>query len=206
MNPLLHSQVLVLNRLWQAVHLCSARRAFLLLYHDTARVVSTDAGNEFATLAFADWVEHSRTYAGPDAIGTVRSQLRIPKIIVLQTFDRLPKKDVKFSRQTVFERDNHTCQYCGVRFERSDLNLDHVLPRNRGGQTTWENVVCSCIRCNTRKGNRLPQEANMHLSRVPRKPRWHPLNAFVSGRPPLESCWRKFVDVSFWEVELGDAA
>jgi 5-methylcytosine-specific restriction endonuclease McrA len=204
-SSLLYSQVLVLNRLWQAVHVCSARRAFLLLYQGSAQVVSTDPANEYATLDFPEWLQHSQDYGGGDVVGTVARRVRIPKIIVLRTFDRLPKKDVKFSRQNVFERDRHTCQYCGSRFDRAELNLDHVVPRDRGGQTNWENVVCSCVRCNTRKGNRLPHEANMRLLRVPRKPRWHPLNAFALG-PQHDASWRKFVDVSVWQVELGDAA
>ncbi|HEY0793963.1 MAG TPA: HNH endonuclease [Chthoniobacterales bacterium] len=204
-SPLLQSQVLVLNRLWQAVHVCSARRAFLLLYQGVAQVVSTDPRSEFSTFDFTEWLRHSCEHGGADTIGMVSSRLRVPKIIVLRTFDRLPKKDVKFSRQNVFERDRSTCQYCGRQFERDDLNLDHVVPRDRGGQTTWENVVCSCIRCNTKKGNRLPQEAGMGLLRVPRKPRWHPLNAFTLSHQP-DASWRKFVDVTFWQVELGDAA
>jgi len=170
-----------------------------------AQVVSTDPVNEYATLDFPQWLQHSQHYTGSDLVGTVTSRVRIPKIIVLRAFDRLPKKDVKFSRHNVFERDRHTCQYCGLRFERTELNLDHVLPRDRGGQTTWENVVCSCVRCNTRKGNRLPHEANMRLLRVPCRPRWHPLSAFAFG-PQHDASWRKFVDVSFWQVELGDAA
>jgi 5-methylcytosine-specific restriction endonuclease McrA len=204
-SSLLYSQVLVLNRLWQAVHVCSARRAFLLLYQGSAQVVSTDPANEYATLDFPEWLRHSQDYGGGDVVGAVARRVRIPKIIVLRTFDRLPKKDVRFSRQNVFERDSHTCQYCGSRFDRAELNLDHVVPRDRGGQTNWENVVCSCVRCNTRKGNRLPHEANMRLLRVPRKPRWHPLSAFALG-PQHDASWRKFVDVSFWRVELGDAA
>src|SRR5690242_87257 len=106
--PLLESQVLVLNRLWQAVHVCSARRAFLLLYQGIAHVVSTDPVNEYATLDFPEWVRHSQHYVGIDVIGTVTSRVRIPKIVVLRGFDRLPKKEVKFSRQNVFERDGHT--------------------------------------------------------------------------------------------------
>ena len=99
-----------------------------------------------------------------------RGRSAYPRVIVLLFFDRLPKKEVKFTRHNVFERDKNTCQYCGTIFDRNDLNLDHVVPRDRGGTTTWENVVCSCIPCNTRKGNRLPQEAQMSLIRKPKRP------------------------------------
>ena len=86
----------------------------------------------------------------------------------------MPKKEVKFTRHNIFERDHNTCQYCGKVFDRKDLNLDHVIPRDRGGPTTWENIVCSCIKCNTQKANRTPQEAGMHLIRKPKRPKWRP--------------------------------
>ena len=86
-----------------------------------------------------------------EMVHTISWKIRVPRVIVLMLFDRLPKKEVKFTRHNVFERDNNTCQYCGKVFDRSDLNLDHVHPRDKGGLTTWENVVCSCIPCNTRK-------------------------------------------------------
>ena len=105
------------------------------------------------------------------SVTTISFKIRIPRVIVLLVFDRLPKKEVKFTRHNVFERDKNTCQYCGQLFDRSDLNLDHVVPRDRGGTTTWENVVCSCIPCNTRKGNRLPREAHMSLIRKPKRPK-----------------------------------
>ncbi len=76
----------------------------------------------------------------------------MPRIILLLMYDRLPKKEVKFTRHNIFERDKNTCQYCGDVFDRKDLNLDHVIPRDRGGPTTWENIVCSCIECNTQQG------------------------------------------------------
>ena len=107
-------------------------------------------------------------------VTTISWKIRVPRVIVLLFFDRLPKKEVKFTRHNVFERDKNTCQYCGNVFERQELNLDHVLPRDRGGLTTWENVVCSCIACNTRKGNRLPHEAHMALIRKPKRPKWRP--------------------------------
>ncbi len=98
-------------------------------------------------------------------------------------FDRLPKKEVKFTRHNIFERDRNTCQYCGQVFERKDLNLDHVIPRDRGGPTTWENIVCSCIHCNTQKANRTPQEAALHLVRKPKRPKWRPFVQVNLGMP-----------------------
>jgi 5-methylcytosine-specific restriction endonuclease McrA len=134
---------------------------------------------------------------------TISLRIRVPRIIVLSLFDRLPKKEVKFTRHNVFERDKNTCQYCGVVFDRSNLNIDHVLPRDRGGQTTWENVVCSCISCNTRKGNKLPHEARMQLLKKPKRPKWRPfVNITFAGG--VDDSWSHFIDLAYWNVELGD--
>ena len=91
----------------------------------------------------------------------MRYEFLVPEIIVLSMYDRLPKNEVKFTRHNVFVRDRLTCQYCGQSFEPRELNLDHVVPRDKGGNTIWENVVTSCIRCNSRKANKLPHEARM---------------------------------------------
>jgi 5-methylcytosine-specific restriction endonuclease McrA len=122
---------------------------------------------------------------------------------LLFLYDRMPKKEVKFTRHNIFERDKNTCQYCGKVFDRSELNLDHVVPRDRGGPTSWENIVCSCIACNTRKSNRTPFEAGMNLVRKPKRPKWRP---FVQVNFTLHrhDSWRHFVDLAYWNVELGE--
>ncbi len=203
LNALLDSQVLVLNRLWQAVNVCSARRAFALLYQGHAQVVSSDPENNFLTHDFASWRDFSTTAPEHEMVTTISWKIRVPRVIVLLLFDRLPKKEVKFTRHNVFERDKNTCQYCGHAFDRSELNLDHVLPRDKGGLTTWENVVCSCIPCNTRKGNRLAHEAHMHLIRKPKRPKWRPFVHVTFSAQHHES-WRHFVDLAYWNVELSD--
>ena len=203
LNALLDSQVLVLNRLWQAVNVCSARRAFTLLYQGHAQVVSSDPQNNFLTHDFESWRDFSTAAPEPEMVTTISWKIRVPRVIVLLLFDRLPKKEVKFTRHNVFERDKNTCQYCGHVFDRSELNLDHVLPRDKGGLTTWENVVCSCIQCNTRKGNRLAHEAHMALIRKPKRPKWRPFVHVTFAAQHHES-WRHFVDLAYWNVELSD--
>ena len=155
MRNVLNENVLVLNRLWQAINVCTVERAFMLLYMGHAEVVTEDSGN-FQTFDFHEWREFSQGHHGEDVVHTVSFKIRIPRVILLLFFDRLPHKEVKFTRHNIFERDHNMCQYCGKHFDRRELNLDHIVPRDHGGTTTWENIVCACIPCNTRKANRTP--------------------------------------------------
>ena len=199
---LLNRPVLVLNRLWQAIHVCSARRAFSLLCQGHAQVVHAEDGS-FSTHDFDSWRSLSQREPGSQMVQTVAYKIRLPSVIVLMLFDRMPRKEVKFTRHNIFERDRNTCQYCGHAFDRRDLNLDHVFPRDRGGQMSWENIVCSCIPCNTRKGNRTPIEARMHLIRKPERPKWRPFAHLTFGAEHHDS-WKHFVDFAYWNVELGE--
>ncbi|MBX7158585.1 MAG: HNH endonuclease [Verrucomicrobiae bacterium] len=201
MTGLLSQQVLVLNRLWQAVNICTVRRAFILLYGGHAQVVD-GVGNDFRTFGYREWHDFSQDYTGTDVVRAISLKIRIPKVIVLLFYDRFPRKEVKFTRQNIYERDKNRCQYCGEIFDRDELNLDHVIPRDRGGKMTWENIVCSCIACNTKKGNRTPQEASMRLIRKPQRPRWRPV-LHMSFSKQVEESWKHFLDLAYWNVELG---
>jgi 5-methylcytosine-specific restriction endonuclease McrA len=202
MSLALNQQVLVLNRLWQAVNVCSVRRALTLLFEGHAQVVYGDGDGDFKTYDFRQWRNLSEVPHAEETVGTIAYRIRVPRVILLMVFDRLPKKEVKFTRHNIFERDKNTCQYCGKLFERRDLNLDHVIPRDRGGPTTWENIVCSCIPCNTRKANRTPAEAGLRLVRKPKRPKWRPFIQVNFGAPVHDS-WKHFLDLAYWNVELG---
>jgi len=203
MNAFLNQHVLVLNRLWQAVNVCTVRRALTLLFEGHAQVVQNASDGSFQTYSFGQWRDFSQQEPHPESLHTVSFKIRVPRVILLLLFDRLPKKEVKFTRHNIFERDKNTCQYCGGVFERKDLNLDHVIPRDRGGPTTWENIVCSCIPCNTRKANCTPHEALMHLIRKPKRPKWRPF-VQVNVDLPYHDSWKHFLDLAYWNVELGE--
>ena len=147
--------VLVLNRHFQPIHVTNAKRALSLLYLGVARVID----REFKTFDFDSWAQLSEELASGDVIKTVGGAIRVPRVIVLQLYDRIPKTKVRFSRHNIYMRDGNTCQYCGQELPRSELNLDHVVPRAQGGRTTWENVVCCCIDCNLTKAARTPDQA-----------------------------------------------
>ena len=202
MSGYLERPVLVLNRLWQAVNVCSAERALTLLFTGHAQVVYEGAGG-FQTFSFREWCDFSEPGGEEAAARSIHIRIPIPRVILLLFFDRLPNKEVKFTRQNVFERDKNTCQYCQRRFDRKDLNIDHVVPRQHGGLTTWTNVVCSCIECNRRKANRTPEQANMLLRRKPKKPRWRPFLDIQFSTSHHHS-WRHFLDLAYWNVELGE--
>jgi len=200
----LNQQVLVLNRLWQAVNVCSARRALTLLFEGRAQAVLGANDGSFQTFNFNEWQDFSERQPHPESIRTISFRIRVPRVILLVLFDRLPKKEVKFTRFNVFERDQNTCQYCGGVFDRRDLNLDHVIPKHCGGPTSWENIVCSCVPCNTKKANRTPHEAGMHLIRKPKRPKWRPFIQVNLGLNYHDS-WKHFLDIAYWNVEIGDA-
>lgn len=187
MTSVLSTQVLVVNRHMQAVHITSARRAFVLIWTDVARAMD----DAWQTHDFPTWSElpiRERDVT----LGTSRGPIRVPRVIQLVTYDRMPRSTVRLTRRNVFLRDAHTCQYCQRRGSPRDLNLDHVMPRSRGGPMTWENVVCSCRVCNLRKGGRTPQEANMRLIRKPVRPRWSPILALAFS-PSRPAEWEPFL-------------
>lgn len=201
----LGASVLVLNRFYMAIHVIQVRRAFSLLCRELAEVVHLEEG-QYANYDFESWREISELKARfrephEDWIQSVNFEIQVPRVIRLLFYDRLPKQTIRFNRRNIFARDGNRCQYCGRKFPTSELSLDHVIPRSQGGQTTWENIVCSCVRCNVRKGGRTPEEAHLKLVRPPVKPKRSPLLALKLGNPKYES-WKNFLDNAYWSVDL----
>ena len=190
-------RVLVLNRNWQAVNIIGVRRAFGLLWQEHARVINTFDG-DYAPMTAGEWVDYSMRPGDPpkgaEYVRTIRLHIILPKILLLSDYDRLPLAEVKFNRQNVFERDNFTCQYTGRVCRPKDLTLDHVIPRDRGGRTTWENIVTCAREVNSRKGNRLPHEAGLRLIRKPERPRWRPFVSIAAGSR-IDRSWVNFLHV-----------
>jgi 5-methylcytosine-specific restriction endonuclease McrA len=159
--------VLVLNASYEPLNITSWRRAVVMVLKGKA-----------------EGLEHEER--------NLRHDFLAPTVIRLRQFVRIPFKELPLTRRNVFQRDHHTCQYCGYRGDK--LSIDHVIPRSRGGQDTWENVTTACIRCNVRKGNRTPKEADMPMSSVPRRPvstlYFEATRQIRSGR---REEWRKYV-------------
>jgi 5-methylcytosine-specific restriction endonuclease McrA len=199
----LQANVLVLNRFYMAVHVVNVRRAFGLLCRDLAEVIHFEEG-QFSNFTFHSWREICELRADAkqpheDWIRAVNFEIQVPRVIRLLIFDRLPKQQLHLNRRNVLARDGHVCQYCGRQLPAHQLSLDHIVPRSRGGTTTWENVVCACLVCNVKKGGRTPHEAKMKLVRRPLKPNRNPWLVLKLNNPKYE-IWRTWLEGVYWEV------
>lgn len=198
-HTILDTKVLILNRSYLPIHVTSVRRAFSLLYQGIARAVN----EQYQTFDFSSWSDLSVSIHD-ESIGLVNRSIRVPRVILLVSYDRIPKRHVRFSRYNIYARDKSICQYCGRRLPRYELNLDHVIPRSLGGTSTWENVVCSCHECNRRKGGRTPEDARMTLLHTPVRPKWTPFMQETFNLARYKE-WLPFlntVDASYWNTEL----
>ena len=188
MGAALDEPVLLLNRLYAAVRIVSARRAFSLLCKQLAEVIAVEEEG-MRTYDFADWCDIAdvrREIEGDQYrwVKTPRLELPVPPVVRLFSYDKFPKLETKLSRRNIFARDEHRCQYCGQRFRLKDLTIDHVNPRVQGGENTWENLVCACYKCNAKKGaNPQPSEHGAHTEA-----------AASQGRPkPQAASWPRSI-------------
>ncbi len=162
--------VLVLNASYEPLSVVSLRRAIILLLKDKAELLE----------------------ATEQRIRSAGMSVPVPLVIRLVYYVQVPARmNIPLSRRTVLLRDNYTCQYCGAQPAKSNLTIDHIIPRVRNGGTTWENVVCACKACNQRKGSRLPEEAGMHLLSSPRRPRY--VAMVLLGQQPASEVWGKYI-------------
>jgi len=161
-------RVLVLNATFEPINVCSVRRAVVLLLKEKAELLER-----------ATWELHAESTTVPR-----------PVVIRLVTYVRVPRDTHKrkITRRAVFARDSWTCQYCG---SRANLTVDHVIPRSKGGLSTWENIVASCAPCNRRKGDHLPHQVRMHPRNAPRTPR--PEVFIHVASPTIPAAWRQYL-------------
>ncbi len=196
-SSVLQRPTLVLNRNWQPVHVSTVARTLIMLYSGTVRAIDPD---DYQAYEWTDWAR-LRPRNGERFVQAVSMRLRVPEVVALSEYDALPNLAVSFSRRNVFKRDRYTCQYCGIQPGEEDLTIDHVIPRAKGGVSSWENCVLACLSCNGRKGSRLPEQTAMKLRRKPVRPTWRPLYAHTTIR--VES-WSKFISEAYWNVELAE--
>jgi 5-methylcytosine-specific restriction endonuclease McrA len=193
----LERPTLVLNRNWQPVGVATVAKALTKVWNESARIVDPA---DYQQYTWEDW-SLLRPGEGDLFIQTLRFQLRVPEVVTLTKYDRLPTNSVTFSRRNVFKRDKFACQYCGAQPGSEELTIDHVTPRAQGGTSTWVNCILACIECNSRKADRTPEQARMPLRSTPVRPKWRPLYAARGVR--IES-WSRFVSESYWNVQLAE--
>jgi hypothetical protein len=190
---------LVLNKLWCPINIIDYKKCMGLIYQDAA--FSLD--NDFITYDFNSWMQYSMLPKvlddGYAFINTIKLKIALPDIIVLHKFDRLPYRDIKFSRESVFQRDKFTCQYCGKQFKKIKLEIEHIIPKCQGGKSSWDNVVTSCGVCNDKKGGRTPEQARMKLIAPPKEPAWFSPYTHLKNKPDVRPNWLKYLG----KVNLG---
>ncbi|MGH7285477.1 MAG: HNH endonuclease, partial [Polyangiaceae bacterium] len=188
MSDTLEAPVLVLNRHFEPVQLTTARRAFILLYGGSAHALD-ELGE---TYDFDLW-RALPVRDEDDHIPIIGGALRVPRVLHLQRYDRTPRTIVRLTRRNLMFRDGFQCQYCAKRPALRDLNIDHVIPRSRGGADTWENLVTACRNCNLKKGWKLPDEAGMRLARRPFRPKWTMSAQILLGTRSRFKEWEPFL-------------
>ena len=195
MTAVLERPTLVLNRNWQPVGVASVARALVKVWNDHAVIVDPA---DYQTYDWNDWVE-LQPAEGEHVIRTQKLELRVPEVVIMTRYDRVPSYVVTFSRRNLFKRDGYTCQYCGCRPGSEELTIDHVTPRSQGGVSSWDNCVLACVKCNSRKADRTPEQAGMPLAKKPFRPAWRPM--FAARGVRIDS-WTRFLSEAWWNVEL----
>jgi len=184
--------VLVLNRNWQAIDVKTPADAFCMMAAGTATALDISSGENMMPTTWDTWLQLSVRECD-NFVGTVHGGVRVPTVIVLARYDKVPKRRPKLNTRGIWERDGGVCQYTGRKLARDEGNVDHVVPRSRGGKTTWENCVLADKKVNARKGSRMPDEIGLKLLKSPAPPRDLPSSYFI----------RNTHNVRDWEMFLG---
>lgn len=191
MSHLNRESVLVLNRHWQAIHVKTAAEAISMMYTDSATGLDIIGDDHMIPLKWKDWIKLPCDEQTP-SVKTMHGNIRIPKVIVLCNFDRVPKKRPKFTLRGVWIRDGGICQYTGKKLSNNEGNIDHVKPRSRGGPTNWTNCVLSHKDINARKANKTPEEAGLKLLKQPEAPKELPVTFYIKNKYKIKE-WDVFL-------------
>jgi 5-methylcytosine-specific restriction endonuclease McrA len=190
-DALTKATVLVLNRNWQAIHIKSPQEVFGMLCTETATALEIEHDGYMRPLPWREWI-HLPVRPQDTCVKTVRGQIRVPTVIVLANFSKIPKKRPKFGTRGIWERDGGVCQYTGRKLNPGEGNIDHIMPRSRGGKSTWENCVLSSKDVNSRKGSRTPEECGLKLIRKPKTPREVPVSVLIKNHHRIKD-WDLFL-------------
>lgn len=192
-------RTLVINRNYQPVTTVSLRRAITMLCKEIAVIVLPPDGENkvWQELTWADW-SLLKPKEGEDVLRATTAIFKIPEIIRLENYSKVPYRQVKLSRRAIYNRDQNTCQYCGMKLDPSDWSIDHIVPKCEGGKTEWTNCVLSCTKCNRKKGCRSLKASGLKLLKKPVMPEYD----ILQGRTIRIDSWTHFLGDCFWEVPL----
>ena len=223
-------KVLVLNKGWNAIGVVSLERAIVMLFstHEcgTPKAKIIDPTREFQTFTWEKWSE-LKPKMDDEVIRSANMTFRVPEVILLSKYDKMPQHKIHFSRRTIYKRDNNQCQYCGATPGTEELTIDHIIPRSKGGLTTWDNCVLACVDCNSKKANRMPDRTTVveHVKDEHGNPKDKFVNAFTvyfsdgkkktikqptkpnfevyKGEIPYRS-WSQWLNIAYWNCELAN--
>lgn len=192
MNSILHqSTVLVLNRNWQAIHVKTPAEAFCMMASGAANGLDVQGENFLAPVQWEDWLKLAVREVD-QVVNTPRGVVRVPTVIVASNYSKVPLCRPRFGARGIWKRDGGICQYTGRKLAPGEGNIDHVVPRSRGGSSSWENCVLSHRSVNEKKANRLPHEAGLRLQRPPTVPRALPATLLIQNLHDIPD-WRRFL-------------
>jgi len=198
MGSLLAQPTLVLNKSWIAIATTTVRSVITMVFSGSAMIVNPDT---YQVYSFNEWKDFSvENLDNKKVLQGVDFKLVVPEVVLLKKYNKIPKTHLPFTRKNLYARDNYMCQYCGATPGAKELTIDHVFPRSRGGETSWENCVLSCVGCNMKKGDRTPRELGWRFKTKPVQPKWSP--AFKVKEIKVLSSWQKFIDAAYWNIEL----
>ena len=195
MDHLRKETVLVLNRSWQAIHVKSPLEAMTMMYSDTATALDIRGEDYMVPLKWQDWVKLPVENESDDFIQTVRGNIKIPKVLVLCNYNKVPRKRPKFSPKAIWDRDEGMCQYTGRKLTPQEANIDHVIPRSRGGKTDWNNCVLTHKEVNSQKADRTPEEAGLKLIKKPQDPKELPSTFYIRNKHNVRE-WDLFLNMN----------
>ncbi len=170
-DNILNKKVLVLNQSYEPLTICHAKRAITLIFLGKAEIIEKE-----------DEV----------IVRSVSTSIPLPSVLRLNYYVKIQRRDVPLTKANIMRRDNYTCQYCGKQKQR--MTIDHVIPKEKGGKDTWENLVCACEECNAKKGNRTPAQAGMKLLKKPKKPHYFTFVLRSITNPPPQ--WKPYLFLS----------
>lgn len=190
MSVLQQNVVLVLNKAWQAIHVKTPQEAFVMLAGDAATALDID-GESITPVSFDKWLL-LRVREQDRSVMTMRGPVRVPSVIVLCNYSKVPKRRPKLCSKSVRERDGNKCMYTGRVLRPEEGSVDHVLPRSRGGRNDWHNVVWSAKEVNAKKGAKLPHEAGLRLLATPKAPLEVPVSVTIRNTHQIPD-WKPFL-------------